>query len=46
MISGLSFLSNALANSSTLDDAAIVEINDSSALAYQPFAIGLNTKHL
>ena len=39
------YRSNALANSSTLDDAAIVEINDSSALAYQPFAIGLNTKH-
>ena len=39
------YRSNALANPSTLNDAIVVDINDSSALAYQPFAIGANTRH-
>ena len=39
------YRSNALANSSTLDDAFIVNIDDPMAVAIQPFAIGTNSSH-
>ncbi|MFL2480340.1 MAG: molybdate ABC transporter substrate-binding protein [Verrucomicrobiales bacterium] len=39
------YRSNALVNSSTLDDAFIVNIDDPMAVAIQPFAIGTNSSH-
>ncbi|MEE2808387.1 MAG: molybdate ABC transporter substrate-binding protein [Verrucomicrobiota bacterium] len=39
------YRSNALANSTTLDDAFIVNIDEPMAVAIQPFAIGTNSNH-
>jgi molybdenum ABC transporter molybdate-binding protein len=39
------YRSNALANSSTLNDAFIVDIDEPMAVAIQPFAIGANSNH-